>query len=78
MVDIPPRISPVTFGRLGGWVSIHCPRAHDGLMGGAGGLWEPGSRQWLLEPRRIGPVIRELRRDTDPLFRRVGLDLDEG
>ena len=24
------------------------------------------------------PLIRNLRRDTDPLFRRVGLDLDEG
>jgi hypothetical protein len=44
----------------------------------AGGLWEPGSRRWLIEPRRIRPLVRNLRRVTDPLFRRVGLDLDEG
>ena len=42
----------------------------------AGGLWEPGSRRWLIEHRRIGPVIRSLQRVTDPLFRRVGLVLE--
>ena len=40
------------------------------------GLWEPGSRRWLIERRRIGPVIRALRRVTDPLFRHAGIDLD--
>jgi hypothetical protein len=44
----------------------------------AGGQWEPGSRRWLIERRRIVPVIRELRRDTDPLFRQAGVTLDEG
>ena len=39
--------------------------------------WEPGSRRWLIERRRIGPLVRNLRRATDPLFRRVGMDLDE-
>ena len=29
-------------------------------------------------PARIGPVIRTLRRSTDPLFRQAGIDLDEG
>jgi hypothetical protein len=28
-----------------------------------------GRRQWLVERRRIGPVIRELERFVDPLFR---------
>jgi hypothetical protein len=42
----------------------------------AGGVWEPGARQWLVERRRIGPVIRELERTVDPLFRRVGIHLD--
>jgi hypothetical protein len=41
-------------------------------------MWEPGSRRWLIERRRMEPLIRNLRRDTDPLFRRVGMDLDEG
>ena len=38
----------------------------------AGGQWEPGSRRWLVEPRRIGPVIRVLEQMTDPLFRVAG------
>jgi len=42
----------------------------------AGGIWEPGSRQWLVERRRIGPVIRELEHTVDPLFRRAGIRLD--
>jgi hypothetical protein len=32
--------------------------------------------RWLIERRRIGPVIRALRRETDLLFRRAGIDLD--
>ena len=42
----------------------------------AGGLWEPGSRRWLIEPRRINPLIRDLRRATDPLFRHARTDLN--
>ena len=42
----------------------------------AGGLWEAGSRRWLIERRRINPLIRNLRRVTDPLFRRAGMSLD--
>jgi len=38
--------------------------------------WEPGSRRWLLERRRIGPVVRALERATDPLFRHAGMSLD--
>jgi hypothetical protein len=43
---------------------------------GAGGLWEPGTHRWLVERRRIGPVIRALEQATDPLFRQVGMSLD--
>ena len=28
------------------------------------------------EPKRMGPLIRNLRRNTDPLFRRAGISLD--
>ena len=48
--------------------------AHAGMSG----MWEPGARLWCIEPRRIGPVLRQLRRATDPLFRQAGIDLDEG
>jgi hypothetical protein len=37
-------------------------------MRNAGGQWEAGSRRWLIERRRVGPVIRALQRTTDPLF----------
>ena len=74
--DLPAHIGPVQFGRLGGWVTVQCPREHVPLMVAAGGLWDPGAGRWLIEPRRIGPVIRELERTTDPLFRQVGMRLD--
>jgi len=58
LADVPPSIGPVVFGTLGvGWVMVRCPRQYDELMRGAGGVWEPGARQWLVERRRIGPVI---------------------
>jgi hypothetical protein len=38
----------------------------------AGGVWDPGAWHWLVEPRWIGPVLRELERSVDPLFRRQG------
>ena len=61
---------------LGTKVAVRCPHEFDDLMRKAGGMLEPGSRRWLIVRRRIGPVIRELRRSTDPLFRRAGIDLD--
>ena len=73
---VPPRIGPVEFGALGGWISVRCPRDYDGLMRHAGAQWEPGSRRWLIERRRIGPVIRALERTVDPLFRAAGVALD--
>ena len=45
------------------------------MMRRAGGLWEPGSKRWLVQRRRIGPVIRALERSTDTLFRRAGMVL---
>jgi|tagenome__1003787_1003787.scaffolds.fasta_scaffold20948546_3 hypothetical protein len=75
--NVPPSIGPVVFGTLGvGWVMVRCPQQYDELMRRAGGVWEPGARQWLVERRRIGPVIRELERTVDPLFRLVGIRLD--
>jgi hypothetical protein len=65
------------FGTLGvGWVMERCPSEYGDLMRRAGGIWEPGARQWLIERRRIGLVIRELERAVDPLFRRVGIHLE--
>ena len=72
-LPVPSRIGPVEFGALGGWISVRCPKDYDTLMRRAGGQWEPGTRRWLIERRRIGPVIRALKRSVDPLFRAVGL-----
>ena len=63
-------------GHLGKLIAVLCPREFDVLMRNAGGQWEAGSRRWLIERHRIGPLIRTLQRTTDPLFRRAGLNLD--
>jgi hypothetical protein len=74
--ELPARIGPAEFSQLGAMTAVRCPRDLDHLMRKAGGLWEPGGRRWLIERKRINPLIRNLRRD--PLFRWVGLGLDEG
>ena len=57
--------------------AVRCPSDLDPVMQRAGGLVGAGSRRWLIERYRIGPVLRALRRVTDPLFRQAGIDLDE-
>jgi hypothetical protein len=74
---LPPQIRPCEIRRLGAMVAVRCPHDLDQLMQRAGGMWEPGSSRWLIESRRIGPVIRSLRRTTDSLFRHAGVSLDE-
>jgi hypothetical protein len=73
---LPARVGSAEFGQLGTLVAVRAPRELDGIFRRAGGVWEPGSRRWLIERRRIGPVIRALRSATDPLFRKSGLSLD--
>lgn len=73
---LPARIGPAEFSLLGKLVAIRAPRELDAIFRRAGGAWEPGSRRWLVERRRIGPVIRELRKATDTLFRKSGVSLD--
>jgi hypothetical protein len=76
-IDLPAQIGPCQLSPFGEkWIAVRCPSDLDPLMRQAGGLREPGSRRWLVERRRINPLIRNLRRATDPLFRRVGIDLD--
>ena len=74
---VPARIGPAEFQVLGGMIAVRCPSDLDPWMRKAGGLWEPGGRRWLIHRQRIGPLIRNLRRNTDPLFRRAGMSLDE-
>jgi hypothetical protein len=73
---LPARVGPAEFGELGRLVAVRAPRELDDIFRRAGGTWEPGSRRWLIERRRIGPMIRALRSTTDPLFRRTGVSLD--
>ena len=75
-MDLPAHIGPCQFSKLGAMIAVRCPRDYDAVMRKAGGQWEPGSRRWLIERRRINPVIRTLRRTVDPLFHHVGLILD--
>jgi hypothetical protein len=75
----PTQIGPCQFFPFGHrMIAVRCPSEFAPLMRRAGGTWDPGSQRWLIHMRRIGPVIRELRRVTDPLFRQAGIDLDEG
>jgi hypothetical protein len=76
MPELPGHIGPCEFGELGKLVAVRCPREFAHILQRAGAVWEPGSRRWLVQRRRIGPVIRALERATDPLFRRVGMSLD--
>jgi hypothetical protein len=77
MIDLPSRVGPAEFSRFGTmWVAVRCPSELAPLVRQAGATWEPGSRRWLVHRRRLGPLLRSLRRATDPLFRRAGLDLD--
>lgn len=59
---------------LGGMVAARSPSDLDPLTRKAGGMWEPGGQRWLIMRRRVGPLIGELRRTTDPLFRHAGLE----
>ena len=73
---LPHHIGPAALSALGRLVAIRAPRALDPLFQRAGATWDPGARRWLLERRRLGPVVRALRQNTDPLFRHACLDLD--
>ena len=73
---IPGHIGPCRFGRLGAQITVHCPPQYDMLMRKAGGTWDPDHHRWLIEPRRIGRLLRHLRRRIDTLFRQAGVDQD--
>jgi hypothetical protein len=73
---LPARIGPVEFTEFGRMVAVRCPQDFAHILQRAGGVWEPGGRRWLVTRHRNGPVIRALERETDPLFRQVGMSLD--
>ena len=52
---LPARVGPCEFSMLGAMVAVRCPQEFADIILRAGGLWEPGSRRWLVERRRIGP-----------------------
>ena len=77
MPDLPARIGPVELEPFGAkWVAVRCPSEFNELMRARNGLREAGSRRWLISRNRMGPLMRELRRVTDPLFRQAGMNLD--
>jgi hypothetical protein len=73
---LPARIGPAEFGEFGRMVAVRCQKELAHILQRAGGVWEPGSRRWLVDRRRVGPLIRALEAATDPLFRRAGMTLD--
>ena len=66
---IPRQVGPVRIEPFAGsTVAVTCPRDFDPVMRRAGGQWQRATRVWLLERRRLGPVVRALRATTDPLL----------
>ena len=43
-------------------VAVRCPRELAHIVQRAGGVWEPGSRRWLVDERCVRPLIVRLRR----------------
>ena len=76
LADLPARIGPAEFGTLGAMVTVRCPHDLDPLMRKAGGMWEPGGKRWLMTRHASVRWSGHLRRETDPLFRQAGMDLD--
>jgi len=80
--SIPAGPMPATFCRSRRPERVRPPRRHSRPARARSGVPPrrrhvgPGGRRWLLERRRLGPVIRALRQVTDPLFRHAGLPLD--
>ena len=64
----PSRTGPAEFAEFRRLMAIRCPQDFAHNLQRAGGMWEPCSRRWLVTRHRIGPVIRALERETDPLF----------
>jgi hypothetical protein len=75
-LTLPARIGPMQFAAIGKLVAGPLPAGVRLPHAQGRGLWEPGARRWLVERRRVGPLIRALRRETDPLFRQAGISLD--
>ena len=76
-VSLPARVGSAEFSEFCGMVAVRCPRELAPLIRHAGGEWDKGMQRWLVRRRRLGPLIRKLRRTTDLLFRHAGIDLDE-
>ena len=57
-------------------VAFRCPQDFAHILQRACGVLEPGIGRWLVTRHRIGPVIRALERETDPLSRQAGMSLD--
>ena len=56
-------------------VLVQAPSEFGPLLARAGGAYDKGCRGWWVERRRIGPLIRSLKKRTDPLFRKAGMEL---
>jgi hypothetical protein len=61
-IDIPTHVGPCEFGQFGNQIAVRCPKELAHILQRAGAQWEPGSRRWLVQRRRVGPVIRALER----------------
>jgi hypothetical protein len=77
LAELPRRVGPVEIDRLGALFAVRCPADLAPLLRDAGAAWEPTSRRWLMPGTQLVKLVPRLRRATDPLVRRAGIDLDE-
>jgi hypothetical protein len=77
---LPMHIGRAEFRSSGALVAVRCPSELEPFIRSAGGEWDTGARHWLIERRRVGPLVRRgLRRDrsvvprgSGPVERRAG------
>jgi hypothetical protein len=52
-LDLPAHVGPCELSELGKLVAVRCPAELAHILRRAGAVWEPGSRRWLVQRRRI-------------------------
>jgi hypothetical protein len=76
VTEVPSRIGPAELACWAAGLTVRCAPELGPPVRQAGEAWDPGARLRLVERRRLGPRVRRPKEVTDPLFRRMGIDLD--
>ena len=76
-LDLPMQIGPVRIDAfVGRLLIVVCPAEFAPLLRRSGGMWDQGTKRWMLLRERAPALIEALRDTTDPLFRQAGMNSD--